>query len=529
MTLKNIKISICSTAFNCLLAVISVLAFMVGTNMAQAFKHPGIRNSREELDLIKARVNAGQEPQKSGWDKMMSNNVSSPGYKHQPCASFTFDGCRGRSMQDSAAAYSNAMQWYVKGDTSKADKAITIINDWARVTSFKQSCLAAGWSMPLMINAAEIMRMYPGWKSEDQAKFKSWLSDKLWPFASGCNSDKSNWDCGGIALSLAIAVFTDNRSRFEDALGRLRSFMPVYVKASGCTNETDRDQGHAQMGIGHLAAACEVAWHQGVDAWSHLDNRMFKGYEINAKYNLGESISCPDVGGVNSQFRGNFGHTMWEIAYNHYHNRKKMNMPYTARALSAKGVRGTVRPETLDNDMLPWGTLFHAELGDLKSTPPPVVSHTIDLKPGWNLISLPLAPSEGDIAKLLSGINGKFEAVYAWNGKDFEAFIPGDDTSSLKRMDAGRGYWIYITEASSLQVTGVQAEKTISLSEGWNLVGFSSTSSMPASQALTSAKGKVEAVFSFNPVENSYLEVETFQPGAGYWVYATESVSWTLP
>jgi hypothetical protein len=366
------------------LGIMVITYLFIGSVTVQAFVHPGIRNTKEELDFIKAKVNAGQEPWLSGWNKMMSSSVSASGYVHAPCDHFTFDTCRSRIKNDAAAAYSNALQWYIKGDTAKAQKSITILNDWARIVrNFDQSCLAVTWGMPIMINAAEIMRTYSGWSSSDQAYFKSWLSDLVWPFASGCESDKSNWDCGGIALSLAIAVFTDNQSRFDSSVTRLRNFIPVYVKSSGCTNETDRDQGHTQMGLGHLAAGCEVAWHQGVDVWSSSENRLFKGYELNAKYNLGYDVgSCSDVGGISSEFRGNFGHTMWEVAYNHYYNRKGLSMPYTKRAIEEK-----VRPEGLDNDMLPWGTLVHAELGNLTGgTPTPTPTATPTPDPSCTLI-----------------------------------------------------------------------------------------------------------------------------------------------
>jgi hypothetical protein len=518
------------------ISLLIALLLITGTSVGQAFKHPGIRNTKAELDVIKARVNAGQQPQLAGYQKMLSHSVSNISYAHKPCNHFTFDSCRGRLFNDGGAAYSNALQWYIKDDTQRAEKAITILNDWARIVrEFDQSCLAVTWGMPMLINAAEIMRLYPGWKSEDQAKFKSWLSDIVWPFASGCESDRSNWDCGGIALSIEIAVFTDNRSRFESSVERLRNFIPVYVKASGCTNETDRDQGHTQMGLGHLAAACEVAWHQGIDVWSHLDNRLLKGYELNAKYNLGESIgSCSDVGGVSSEFRGNFGHFMWEIAYNHYHNRRGINMPYTKRVFDAPTVKGgKVRPEGFDNDMLPWGTLVHAELGNLNQpipTPDPELTHTIQLKQNWNLISLPIQPTDDDIADVLAPINGQYAAVHAWNGTTYESYYPGDASSTLKKMPAGRGYWVFMTQAGSLQVKGKAAGKTITLGKDWNLVGYNSQTSMSASQALASTGGKVTAVYSYNSATNSYEAVQTFQPGAGYWMLSSDSsVTWTLP
>jgi hypothetical protein len=354
------------------LTVVALICMFIGTGTAQSFKHPGIANTKEELDLIKAKVNAGQQPWLSGYEKMMSDSVSSLSFTPNPCDHFTFDSCRTQLRNDGAAAYSHALQWYIKGNEANARKSIEILNAWvAKLRNFDQSCLAVTWGMPRMINAAEIMRIYPGWSSTDIGKFKSWLSDLVWPFASGCESDRSNWDAGGIALSLEIAVFTDNRSRFDSSVERLRNFIPVYVKSSGCTNETDRDQAHAQMGIGFLADGCEIAWHQGVDAWAFHDNRLYKGYELTAKYNLGESISCPDVGGVSSQYRGEYA-PIWEIAYNHYHNRKGMDMPYS-RQVVAK-----IRPEGRDIHQMPWGTLTHAEVrnGISGGTPTPTPTIT---------------------------------------------------------------------------------------------------------------------------------------------------------
>lgn len=55
----------------------------------------------------------------------------------------------------------------------------------------------------------------------------------------------------------------------------------------GQWEESGRDQGHTIMGIGLMSAFCETAWSQGVDLYGYDDNRVLKGAEYVAKYNLG--------------------------------------------------------------------------------------------------------------------------------------------------------------------------------------------------------------------------------------------------
>jgi hypothetical protein len=162
-------------------------------------------------------------------------------------------------------------------------------------------------------------------------------------------------------------------------------------------------------------------------------------------------------------------------------------------------------------------------------TPTPELTHTIQLGQNWNLISLPIQPTDDDIADVLAPINGMYSVVHAWNGTAYESYYPGNSSSALKKMPAGRGYWVFMKQAGSLQVKGKAAGKNISLGKDWNLVGYNSLKPMPASEALKSTGGKITDVYSYNAAENKYDVVETFQPGDGYWVLASEDVNWTLP
>jgi hypothetical protein len=166
-----------------------------------------------------------------------------------------------------------------------------------------------------------------------------------------------------------------------------------------------------------------------------------------------------------------------------------------------------------------------------KGTPPtPKLTHTIQLQKNWNLLSLPINPSDNDIADVLAPINGQYVAVHAYDGKEYESYYPGDDSSKLKKMEAGRGYWIFMKANAALQVDGSVASKTVMLKKDWNLVGFNATNPISVPQAISSIKDKVSAIYAYNSETNSYIEPKDFEPGMGYWVLSTsDNVTWTLP
>ena len=66
--------------------------------------------------------------------------------------------------------------------------------------------------------------------------------------------------------------------------------LPRYISETGQSQETGRDQGHAQLGLEAMADICEMAWTQGDDLWGALDNRLMKGFEYAARYNLGYGV-----------------------------------------------------------------------------------------------------------------------------------------------------------------------------------------------------------------------------------------------
>ena len=108
------------------------------------------------------------------------------------------------------------------------------------------------------------------------------------------------------------------------------------------------------------------------------------------------------------------------------------------------------------------------------------------LSTGWNLISLPVQPANAAIASVLSGIKGALDVVWAYPNQTWKVYDPNDTAgSTLTTMQAGTGYWIKMTSAKTLSVSGSALSPSVQLSAGWNLVGYNGTSCTGASAALS--------------------------------------------
>jgi hypothetical protein len=331
---------------------------------SQPFVHPGLLHNRADLAFIKQKVAGGEEPWKTAWDKLRSARIASLDWTVSPVA----DVVRGayndpdigssNLSHDSAAAYCHALQWVVTGDRAHAKKAMEIIKAWSSTLKSIQGHdqkLLAGFTGHKFCNAAEILRYTEsGWPAEDIEHFKNMLMTVYYPLIKDFfPKANGNWDAAMINTMLCIGVFCDNREIFNRAVnhflhGESNGAITHYIFLTGQCQESTRDQAHTQLGLGMLAAACEVAWKQGVDLYGAADNRLAVGYEYTAKYNLGYDVPCE--GNISAQARGRF-QSIYEVICQHYVYEKGLKMPYT------KMVIDKIRPEGGGGEHLSWGTL----------------------------------------------------------------------------------------------------------------------------------------------------------------------------
>jgi len=367
----------------CLLSAVCFISSLTGSaaNCSAAekpFTHPGILHSRAELDFVKAKVAHGEEPWASAWEELRSHSISERDWKPNPVANvvrgpYNQPDVGGTNlMQDGAAAYSHAIQWYITGEQPHANKSIEILNAYA--TALKSvgghdAKLLVGMAGISFANAAEILRhTQAGWSDRDQKEFERLLRDVFYPVIKDFYpTANGNWDAAMIQTMLAMGVFLDDREMFQRAVdycisGEGNGAVGKYFNDFGECQESGRDQGHTQMGLGYLGCAAEIAWKQGVDLYGACDNRLALGFEYTAKYNLGHDVPYEpyrshegryDYREISDKSRGRFS-SIYERVYHHYHDRKGLEMPFTGQVIEKN------RPEQWQSSHASWGTLMHA-------------------------------------------------------------------------------------------------------------------------------------------------------------------------
>jgi len=320
---------------------------------ARAFVHPGMLQTRDGLDFMKRKVDAGEQPWKQAWENLLHEPYSQADFDPKPVAHIV-RGAYGRAstgdrdLSASAnAAYSQALQWYITRDRAHAKKAIEILAAWSgTLWDFEgnDAKLLAAWTGGPFCNAAEILRSTDsGWTPQQIGQFKHMLLDVYYPLLENFFPEANgNWDAAIINALLSIGIFCDHRAIFDRAVahylrGDGNGGITKYVYPSGQCEENARDQGHTQLGLGYFALAAQTAWSQGVDLYGTADNRLALGYEFTARYMLGEDV--PMYGTISPRGRGRFS-DIYESVYQHYHFGKGLEMPATARALEQARPRG---------------------------------------------------------------------------------------------------------------------------------------------------------------------------------------------
>lgn len=209
--------------------------------------------------------------------------------------------------------------------------------------------LSAGLNGFKFVNAAELMRHTPsGWQREEVARFERLLREVVYPpiqnFALYANG---NLDAACLKTTLAIGVFCDDHALFARGVSYFRSgkgngrLTHYVINEAGQCQESGRDQQHTQLGLALLAEACEIAWNQGLDLYGEADNRLLKGFEYTARYNLGDDgvpfAPHTDTTGkyrhkkISAEGRNTL-RPVYEMVWNHYQNRRGISAPYTRQA-----------------------------------------------------------------------------------------------------------------------------------------------------------------------------------------------------
>ena len=152
----------------------------------------------------------------------------------------------------------------------------------------------------------------------------------------------------------------------------------------------------------------------------------------------------------------------------------------------------------------------------------------LDLRAGWNMMSLPLIPADSSIEQVLAGIDEDTTVEFVWaydaqsnNWTSYSAASGGE----LEEMVDGKGYLLKTDSTGTMTVSGyedvdlIETPRAYDVYEGWNLIGFKYTGNMNSSEYLGNVATSTDRLYGLN----GELEMdEDLTPGQGYWLAVSQ-------
>jgi hypothetical protein len=173
-----------------------------------------------------------------------------------------------------------------------------------------------------------------------------------------------------------------------------------------------------------------------------------------------------------------------------------------------------------------------------------VIGNYLFLHEGWNLISIPLVPTDNNLNFILSSIKGSYDAVQWYDSTDAIDHWKHHQTkkpshlNDLGTSDHTMGFWVHITKPGGVlfEYNGAQPAENqiITLYPGWNLVGFPSLEYQTRANGLNTLSfgTHVDAIWSYNAEEQKWEMMnkqDHFLIGKGYYIHAKSEWEWEVP
>ena len=170
---------------------------------------------------------------------------------------------------------------------------------------------------------------------------------------------------------------------------------------------------------------------------------------------------------------------------------------------------------------------------------------------GWNLIALPIIPTDNASSVVFSPIAGNYNLVYAYSGcdandpwKKYDPAAPFPFLNDLTSVGVNQGLWLRATGNVTLTVTGADpANTSIALCAGWNLISWPGNAPTPVATALATIVGQYNLVYAYTAADANdpwkkydpaapfpFLnDLNQLEPGKGYWIRTTQATTLIVP
>ena len=142
----------------------------------------------------------------------------------------------------------------------------------------------------------------------------------------------------------------------------------------------------------------------------------------------------------------------------------------------------------------------------------------LSFKVGWNMVSVPVTPTDNSTSAVFPSVAG----IFTWNATSRSYYVP-------TVIDPKEGYWVAVTENTTMTISGTPIETwTTDIKAGWNMIGSVNTSASIADPSDDPDGSVIPTAYWWDPVSKSYILTTDIEPGKGYWVASVNDCTLTL-
>ncbi|MCF6325340.1 MAG: DUF5011 domain-containing protein [Gammaproteobacteria bacterium] len=301
------------------IVVAAVIAFVLSAQIAMAGSHPNMYLNQAEIDAIKIKIEANEEPWASAYSQVLSAANSAlnapllsvtfqgprPGNKYYTLAAYCGwpptsqypNGCRdgqvnpalnrgdynaaiklGDSVRDLGLAY------VFTGEAQYAEKAIDFIRAWSldpgtRMTPIPGNRIETYITFPGYFYGADLIWNYEGWNADEKAAFVSWvraMGDYVKTNGEG-NNNFSNWR---VVMLASAGALLDESSYLTLAESEWKRLLPVQMNGMGSSRagvlgqEVGRTRGlhYSMYALNAMVQGAEILRHRNVNLYNYVDD-----------------------------------------------------------------------------------------------------------------------------------------------------------------------------------------------------------------------------------------------------------------
>jgi len=153
------------------------------------------------------------------------------------------------------------------------------------------------------------------------------------------------------------------------------------------------------------------------------------------------------------------------------------------------------------------------------------ITQTLSLSSGWNLISFYVLPTDESVASVFGSSLSQIEIIK--NSDGFYKPTQNAAFQSIETIELGKSYLVRANASTTVSVTGVpQASVTVSLKQGWNMLGYPKSTGTTITTALSEIWTNTEVIKNFDAFKDqSSGTLNNLNPGGGYYIYMNNADS----